>query len=293
MTTTQSVVKLALPKGRMQTNVAALLDEAGIKLRAGSRTYRPLVSLPNFEAKILKPQNIVEMIALGSRDLGFAGRDWVEELNAEVVELMDTGLDPVRIVAAAPPELYESLKFGKVPANRELVIATEYLELTSKWVSQRGVKARIVKTFGATEVFPPEDADLIVDNTASGATLVANDLHIVDELMRSSTRLFASPKAMSDPLRRRPIEDFVLLVSSVMEARKRVMVEVNVSNDQLETLVSILPCMREATISPLHNDAGYAVKAAVPSDQLPRLIPEIKARGGTGIIVTRIAQAVP
>ena len=101
----ETTVRFALPKGRMQAGVLRLLDEAGIAVSATERSYRPSVSLPNVDTKILKPQNIVEMLELGSRDIGFAGADWVAELEADVVELLDTGLDPVRIVAAAPTEL--------------------------------------------------------------------------------------------------------------------------------------------------------------------------------------------
>ena len=93
-------VKLALPKGRMQEGVTGLLADAGIRVRAPGRGYRPSMSLDGFEAKILKPQNIIEMLAHGSRDVGFAGADWVAELELSLTELLDTGLDPVRIVAA-------------------------------------------------------------------------------------------------------------------------------------------------------------------------------------------------
>jgi len=76
--------------------VLTLLADAGIRVRPSARGYRPDVSLPGAEAKMLKPQNIVEMLALGSRDIGFAGADWVAELEggADVVELLDTGSIP-------------------------------------------------------------------------------------------------------------------------------------------------------------------------------------------------------
>ena len=79
----------------MEQGVLALLADAGIRVTFGRRGYRPSLSLAGFETKILKPQNIVEMLHLGSRDIGFAGADWVAELSAELVELLDTGLDPV------------------------------------------------------------------------------------------------------------------------------------------------------------------------------------------------------
>src|SRR5207249_11476841 len=111
-------LRLGLTKGRMAQAALTLLGDAGIGLRPGARGYRPDVSLPGTEAKILKPQNIVEMLALGSRDVGFAGADWVAELEANVVELLDTGLDPVQVVAAAPKALLED---GRLPTRRLVV----------------------------------------------------------------------------------------------------------------------------------------------------------------------------
>lgn len=282
-------VHLALPKGRMEEGVMRLLGDAGIRLTFDRRGYRPTISLDGFETKILKPQNIVEMLHMGSRDLGFAGADWVAEKGVELVELVDTGLDPVRIVAAAGPEFLD----GGKPGRPGFVVATEYERITRAWLERCRYDGRVVRSYGATEVFPPEDADCIVDNTATGATLKANGLVIFDELMRSSTRLFACPRSLDDPEKRARIEHFVLLVRSVLDARKRVMLEVNVPTDRLEGVIAILPCMREPTIAPLHHNAGFAVKAAVPRADLPELIRAIKERGGTDIVVSGIAQIVP
>lgn len=286
----QAPVRLALPKGRMQDGVFALLSDAGIQVRLSERGYRPTISLEGFDTKILKPQNIVEMLHLGSRDLGFAGADWVDELKAELVELLDTGLDPVRIVAAAPKEIVVD---GRLPTTTRLVVASEYERMTRAWITRQGLDAVFVRSYGATEVFPPEDADCIVDNTATGSTLRANGLEIIDDLMRSSTRLYAHPRALDIPEKRATIEHLVLLVRSVIEARRRVMVELNVPDAQLESLIEVLPCMREPTVSRLHGEAGYAVKAAVPRADLPTLIPILKSRGGTDIVVSNLAQIVP
>ena len=282
-------IRFALPKGRTQSAVVALLAEAGIGLREGARNYRPELSLTGFETKLLKPQSVVEMLHQGSRDVGFAGADWVAEHSADVVELFDTGLDPVRLVAAAPAALLDG---GKLPAKK-LVIATEYVRLAGAWAQGAGVHAEILRSYGATEVYPPEDADCIVDNTASGSTLAANGLAIVAELMTSSTRLYANPRAFADASRRRRIEDLVMLLRSVLEARRRVMVEVNVSDANLEAVIKVLPCMREPTIARLHGEGGYAVRAAVPRKDLPGVIVEIKRRGGTDIVVTNLSQLVP
>jgi len=281
------ILRLGLPKGRMEAGVLSLLGDAGIHVRPGARGYRPDVSLPETEAKLLKPQNVVEMLAAGSRDAGFAGADWVAELEADVVELLDTELDQVQIVAAAPGG-----GGGPLPGRR-VVVASEYERLARGWIADRGLDADFVRSYGATEVFPPEDADVIVDNTATGATLEANGLRVISVLMRSSTRLYANPRALEDSARRRRVEDLVLLLRSVLDARRRVMLEVNASAECLDAVVAALPAMRRATVSPLFGNNGYAVKAAVPRDALPHVIPAVKAAGGTDVVVSRLAQIVP
>lgn len=289
-TATRGAVRIGLPKGRMQDGVLALLGDAGIDVRVGERNYRPVLSWPGFEAKLLKPQNVVRMLDTGSRDLGFAGADWVAELEADLVELLDTGLDPVRVVAAAPRALADGRSLRR---GCRLVVATEYVRTAERWARGQPFEAVLVRSYGATEVFPPEDADLIVDNTATGATLRGNGLVVTDTLMRSSTRLYGSPAALDDPARRGPIEDLVLLLESVLSARQRVMLELNVSEGDFADVVSILPCMREPTVSRLHEEDAYAVRAAVPREGLPALLLKVKARGGTDLVVSEPQQIVP
>lgn len=287
--TDDSTLRLALPKGRMEGGVLALMRDAGIRVSVGAREYRPSISLPGVDVKILKPQNIIGMLEAGARDVGFAGADWVAEFGADVVELLDTRLDPVRLVAAAPPDLLED---GGLPATG-MVVASEYASLAERWIRGRGLDATLIRTFGATEVFPPEDADCIVDNTATGSTLRANGLTIVDELMVSSTRLYASPAAIEDPVRRERIEAIVLVLRSVLEARDRAMVDLNVTSDRLESVLDVLPCMRRPTVSRLGGADGYAVRSAVPRSRLAALVPELKSSGATDIVVSSISQIIP
>jgi ATP phosphoribosyltransferase len=282
-------LRIGLPKGRMERAVLDLLADGGIRVTPTARGYRPSVRLEDAEAKVLKPQNIVEMLAHGSRDMGFAGADWVAELSANVIEVLDTRLDQVEIVAAAPAAILDG---GRLP-QRRLIVTSEYECLTRRWIGERGIDAEVVRSYGATEVFPPEDADVIVDCSATGATLRANGLSVVDTLMRSSTRLYASPVAWEQPARRRRIEDVALLLRSVLEARLRVMLEVNASADCLERVVAALPAMRRPTVSPLYGNGSYAVKAAIPRDALPNVIPAVKAAGGTDLVVSTLAQIVP
>lgn len=282
-------LRVALPKGRMERGVLDLMAEAGISVTPTVRGYRPAVSLPDSDTKVMKPQNIVEMLAMGRRDLGFVGADWVREMSADLVEVLDTGLDPVKVVAATT----EDLARDDAWRSRRIAVVSEYETLTAEWIVRRELDAGFARSFGATEVFPPDDADVIVDNTATGSTLRANGLVIVDELLASSTRLCASRAAMADPAKAERITNLGMLLESVLDARRRVLLEVNVTPEDLPRLVGMLPCMRQPTVSPLFNDAGFAVKVAVPRKDLPELIPAVRAAGGTDIVVSKPAQIVP
>ena len=195
----------------------------------------------------------------------------------------------MRIVAAAPEALLEE---GRLP-NRPLVIASEYTRITQAWIDRKGLDGTFVRSWGATEVLPPEDADCIVDNTATGSTLIANRLEIIDTLMTSSTRLYANPRALEEPARRSLIEDFVLVLRSVIEARARVMVEFNVPRDALDAVLRSVPCMREPTIASLYRSGDFAVKIAVLRSELADLIPDLKRLGATDVVVARLDQIVP
>ncbi len=283
------MVRIALAKGRMYDEVVSLLHAAGIRISASERGYRPNISLENYTAKILKPRNVISMLLAEARDIGFAGADWIEETGADLVELLDTGLSPVRLVVAAPDNI---LVDGKLPTDRKIVIATEYPNLARRWVQANQVDAEILQTFGATEVFPPEDADCIIDNTATGATLRANGLAIIDQVLTSSTRLYASQSAAQDPLLRPRIDDFTMLLKSVLQARERVMMDLNVAGDNLPAVSDCLPSMREPTVSPLSNSGWFAVRAAVPRKQLAEIIPRLKAAGACDIVTSTPEQII-
>ena len=284
----ESTIQLAVPKGRMFNGIKQLLSDAGCPVTTRDRDYRAQIRLDGFSAKLLKPQGIVEMLNAGRRDLGFAGADWVRELGADVVEILDTELDPVSIVAAAPDALLEG---GALP-SRPITVASEYTRITQQWMTEKKIEGQFVRSWGATEVLPPEDADCIVDNTATGSTLRANRLTIVDTLMKSSTRLYAYPKVLDNPIQRNQIESFAMLLRSVLDARKRVMIEFNLDRSRLSRALPLIPAMRQPTIAELQNGMGVAVKAAVPKTELAKLIPALKEAGAGDIVVSRIDQIV-
>jgi len=272
-------IKMVIPKGRMLAGVVGLINDSGTALETNSRHYVPSIADEEIEVKMMKPQNIAQLVERGSYDIGFTGLDWVVETGASVVELLDLGLDPVRIVAAVSEDAdAEEL------IRRQVVVATEYEKIAHKFLRERGYDYLLLRTHGASEAFPPEDADMIIDNTATGRTLKEHRLRIMAAILDSSTRFVANRDALADDWKREKIEVLKMLFAAVLNARGRVMLEMNVPKDKLETIVRILPCMRAPTVSPLYGEAGFAVKAAVKKEAAARLIPLLKKTGATDIL---------
>ncbi len=281
-------LKMVLPKGRMNAKVMALLEDTGLRIQGSERNYRPRSNDPELDLKMLKSQNIPTLIALGQHDCGFAGLDWIEEQDARVTRVLDLGFDPVRLVACIPESWdWASLK------ERRIIAVSEYRNLCAAYLKSRELDFTFLHSFGATEVFPPEDADLIVDNTATGITLKENRLKIIDVLMSSTTHFIANHDAMSDPAKRERIENLALLFQAILAGRERVLLEMNCGEDNLDRLVALLPAMKAPTVAKLYRQPGFSVKAAVRASRVKDLIPELRKAGATDILESAIRKVVP
>jgi len=280
-------LKLVLPKGRINTKVLKLLSECGIDLIGDDRNYRPNAYGFDLEVKLLKSQNIPSLVEMGQHDIGFAGIDWIEERDCKVEILKDLGYDPVRIVTCIPED-WDWQEMQKRP----LIVASEYKNISTRYLDKLGLDYQLLRSYGATEVFPPEDADMIIDNTSTGTTIIANRLKIVDTVMESSTQFIANTDVLKDPGKRKDIEDLLTLMQSVINGRERVLLEMNCTNEQITSIVNFLPCMRHPTVSKLYQEKGFAVKAAVKKSEIRDLIPKLISAGATDILETAIRKAI-
>ena len=280
-------LKLVLPKGRINTKVLKLLSDCGIELIGGERDYRPQAIGFDLEVKLLKSQNIPSMVEIGQHDIGFAGIDWIKERRCKVEILKNLDYDPVKIVACVPEDWdWQEMQ------QRKLIVASEYKNISVEYLDKLGLDYQLLRSYGATEVFPPEDADMIIDNTSTGTTIRANRLKIVDTVMQSSTQFIANVDAMKDLGERADIEDLLTLMQAVINGRERVLLEMNCGNDAINSIVDLLPAMRYPTVSRLYQDKGFAVKAAVKKCQIRELIPSLIAAGATDILETSIRKVI-
>merc|ERR1719421_1554313 len=259
----------------------------------GLRTTMSVPGLPPVPVKLLKPRNAVELIQTGARDFGFAGIDLLKEMSSSIILYYDLKLDPVRIVMAAPREL---LVDGKLPTDRHLVVATEYENIATEFIIQEGMNASIRISTGSTEVFPPEDADLIIDNTSTGTTLKENGMEITNTIFRSSTHLVVAPNLPREKLD--IIDRLVLLLGAALSAREKVVLDFNVYEQDLQECCRIAPCLNQPTVSPCldadgqHGEKLYAVRVVGDKKMVPELIPELKKAGAMGILVSKLNSVV-
>lgn len=286
-------LKILLAKGRIYESVYELLNDVGISIHLPERTYFPTTNQKDLAFQVVKPQITSFLLSENKADLGFSGKDWVYENGVEdkVEEIMDLGFDPVRIVAAIP-----ETKDLEALLKNPVTIATEYQSLSKKWVESKKINGKIFRTWGTSEGFVQDAEDamaqILIDNTSTGSSLKANRLKIVDTLMESSTRMYASKEAMKNPQKKQKILELKMLFEAVLNARGRVMLEMNVAKDKFDSLVKGLPSMRSPTVSPLFSDNGYAVKIAVNKCEVPTLLPKLQSLGATDILEYELRKVV-
>ncbi len=291
------MLKLVIPKGSLERATMDLLEAADLRLvRSSDREYRAVIDDPRIDSvAILRPQEIPTYVEDGYFDIGITGEDWVAETGADVVKVTpleyskQTDL-PVKIVLAVPRDAGITSPAQIKPDSR---ISTEFPNLTKAYFEGLGIPVHIFLSYGATEAKVPEIVDAIVDLTETGSTLRRHGMEIVDVLLESRTQLIASAAAYEDPVKRRAIDELVILLRGAIDARGKVLVKLNVGSEALEKVVALLPAMRAPTVSKLAEEGYLAVETIVPKRTINTLIPQLKAAGASDIIELPITKIVP
>jgi ATP phosphoribosyltransferase len=290
------VLRVVLPKGSLEKATLSLFDDADLAVRRASNVdYKATVADPRIESvRILRPQEIGRYVAEGLFDMGITGRDWIEETGSEVVSLGELHYSkatarPVNIVLAVaqddPAASAADLRDG-------VKVATEYPELTRRFLEKQGIAADIRLSYGATEAKVPEIVDAVVELTETGRALKAAGLRVIETILVSHTELIANPTAWQDPDKRHAMTQIHTLLQGTLEARGRVLVKLNVGAAELSEVIEILPALRSPTVSKLFGADAYAVETVVPKDRINTLIPALKDHGATDIIELPISKIV-
>ncbi|MCH2375015.1 MAG: ATP phosphoribosyltransferase [Planctomycetes bacterium] len=278
-------LRLGLPKGSLQEATFGLFQLAGYKFSVSSRSYFPSTDDEEIEAMLVRAQEIARYVEDGTFDAGLTGKDWVMECGADVEEVMELcyskqSMRPCRWVLAVP----ESSPIEKPSDLAGKRIATEAVNLTKRYLSDKGVTADVEFSWGATEAKTPELVDAIVEITETGSSLRANKLRIVDTLLTTTPRLIANKTAWADSEKRQKIENIALLLRGALEAEGRVGLKLNCPRDKINDVIAVLPALKKPTVSELVEEGWVALETILFEKEVRTMIPSLKRCGATDII---------
>ncbi len=279
------VLRIGLPSGSLQEPTFALFAKAGFVISGAGRSYKPNVDDPELVIRLLRAQEISRYVEHGFLDCGLTGRDWIYNNGSDVEMLCEMTFSkasdqPTRWVIAVP----EDSPIQKVEDLNGKVIATEAVELTRRFLAERGVEATIEFSWGATEVKVPDLVDAIVDVTETGSSLRANKLRILETILQSSPQFIANRAAYQDAWKRAKIQKLVMLLQGAYAARDKVGLKMNLPEGNLKQLLSSLPALRKPTVSHLAQDGWIAVETVISEKIVREIIPQLKELGAEGII---------
>lgn len=287
-------LRLGLPKGSLQTATFDMLARAGYHCRVGSRSYYPTIDDPEIEPVLMRAQEIPRYVADGKLDAGLSGLDWILETEADVRQVCDLVYSkaspaPARWVVAVDEK--SSIESPQGLQGKRL--ATELRNVTLKYLAEKGVKAEVEFSWGATEVKVPDMVDAIVELTETGASLSANNLRILDTVLETNTKLIADHKAWDDPDKRAKIETLATLLQGALLGREKVGLKMNVARAELDKMLKLLPALRQPTVSPLTNEEWVAIETVLDEREARDLIPKLRQAGAEGIVEYPLNKVIP
>jgi ATP phosphoribosyltransferase len=280
-----NILRLGIPAGSLQEATAELFRRAGYKITYASRSYYPNIDDDEIECLLIRAQEMARYVEDGVLDAGLTGHDWIMETGADVHEVAELVFSkvsrrPVRWVLCVP----ENSPIREVKDLQGKRIATEAVGLTTRYLQQFGVTAKIEFSWGATEVKPPRLADAIVEVTETGSSLRANNLRIVAEVLQSTPRFIANRQAYTDPWKRQKIDDLVMMLRGAMAAEGKVGLMLNVPREKLPEILDLLPALQTPTISDLSDKNWVDVVTVLNESVVRNIIPRLKAAGARGIV---------
>ncbi|MEZ5334453.1 MAG: ATP phosphoribosyltransferase [Methanolobus sp.] len=284
------MIRIAIPnKGRLHDPTVTLLKEAGLPvLEGGTRKLFAKTTDPEITYLFARAADIPEYVQDGAADVGITGLDLIDETESDVEILLDLKFGGANLVLAVP----EDSKISSAKELEGMRVATEFPKITSRYFENLGVNIEVIKVSGACEMTPHVGiADAIVDISSSGTTLVTNHLKMIEKVFTSSVYLIANKETQAS---NEKISQIQTAVESVLRAKGKRYLMMNVPADALETVKEVLPGMAGPTIMKVESsDSILAVHAVVDASSIFATVDELRKAGAKDILVVPIERMMP
>ncbi|HVP79781.1 MAG TPA: ATP phosphoribosyltransferase [Thermodesulfobacteriota bacterium] len=281
-----NILKVGIPKGSLENATIELFRKSGWKISVSSRSYFPIVDDDEIRCTLVRAQEMSRFVEIGTLDVGLTGKDWIMENDSDVVVVEDlvyskASISPARWVLVVA----EDSPIRKLEDLEGKKIFTELVNFTKRYFAERKIHVQVEFSWGATEGKIIEGlSDAIVEVTETGSTLRANNLRIVEELLQTNTQLIANRDSYQDPWKREKIEQISLLLQGALRAEGMVGLKMNVSANDLKSVIEILPSITAPTVSNLFQNDWFSVETIISEKIVRELIPKLQKRGAIGII---------
>jgi ATP phosphoribosyltransferase len=283
------MIRIAIQsKGRLSEESLALLAEIGIKIDDSKRKF--LAQTPDFPLELLymRDDDIPQVVAAGTADLGIVGLNEVEERGFPLQVVSKLGFGACRISLAIP----KAAEYDGPAWFEGKRIATSYPGILKKYLTDNKINAKVEVITGSVEIAPAAGiADAIFDIVSSGGTLVSNGLKEVEKVFFSEAVL-VSAGPLSDE-KQALLDEILFRLDSAVVSRKKKYLLMNIPESALDEAVRILPAMRSPTLMPLTAKGWYSMHSVVEESQLWEKIRQLKAIGAEGILVLNIDKIIP
>ncbi|HDS05867.1 MAG TPA: ATP phosphoribosyltransferase [Deltaproteobacteria bacterium] len=280
------VLKLGIPKGSLEENTVDIFKKAGWRITYDSRSYFPDIDDPEMTCALVRAQEMSRYVQDGTLDLGLTGIDWIMENASDVVVVQDLIYSKVSMRQARWVLVVRGdSPYQKIEDMEGKKISTELVNFTKKYFADKNINVQVEFSWGATEGKVAEGlVDAVVEVTETGSTIKANKLRIIHELMKTNTQLIANRDAWEDPWKRKKIEQIKTMLIGSLQAMGKVGLKLNVSKENLEKVMSLIPSLRAPTVASLSSQEWYAVESIVNAKGMRELIPLLLEAGAEGII---------
>lgn len=289
------MIRIAIPnKGRLYEPTISIFKDAGLPISGGAESRKLFAKTTDPDIHILfaRAADIPEYVQDGAADVGITGMDLITERGANVEALLDLKFGRASLVLAVP----EDSDFEKAQDLEGKKVATEFPEITRKYFNKLGVNVTIIKVSGACEMTPHVGiADAIVDISSSGTTLMINHLKAIDTAFSSTVYLIANKESLRT---KEKILDIKTAFESVLNAKKKRYLMMNVPEDSLQAVKEVLPGMSGPTVmkvesSKFSGGSILAVHAVVDADLIFSIVNKLKKVGARDVLVVPIERIMP